>query len=286
MNEPPTKSDSIDMKGRLLMDVDPLTLGFDIPVRTAQEARNYLEQEGVLQFLYRVQGRAGQIPQDLCDLARLYWLTRTRKVFTVLEFGVGWSTVLLAAAVRRNQRQWDDLRDPPEIRCQAPFSVHSVDASQQWIDNAQRLLPDELSGYVTLYYSGLVASTFNQRMCHFYERIPDVVPDFIYLDGPHPADVRGEVNGLSWNNPDRTVLSGDLLVMESTLLPGTCVLVDGRTNNARFLLNNLQRPWAVASDTDEDVTVFELQETPLGRINQRTLDYCLGQDYFERLEAK
>lgn len=262
---------------------DRPSLGFEVAVRTEAEARTYLEREGVLKFLASVKGASGQIPQDLRDLARLHWLVMSRKVFTVLEFGVGWSTLVLAAAIRTNQKRWDDLNEPPKVRNQMPFSIHSVDASHEWIENTARLLPDELTEYVTLHYSGIKAGTFNQRMCHFYDKMPDVVPDFIYLDGPHPADVSGEVNGLSWNNPDRTVLAGDLLVMEPTLLPGTCVLVDGRTNNARFLLNNLQRIWGVNHDAAGDITALELQEQPLGKINERTLNYCLGQEYFQRL---
>lgn len=258
-------------------------LGFSLPVRTESEAKDYLEQEGVLDCLNAVKGGSGQIPQDLRDLARLYWLVVSRRVFTILEFGVGWSTLVLAAAMKKNQGLWDELVDPPKIRNQMPFSVHSVDASREWIENAKRLLTDELSEYVTIHYSGLMAGTFNKRICHYYESIPDVVPDLIYLDGPHPADVKGEVSGLSWQNPDRTVLSGDLLVMEPILLPGSCILVDGRTNNARFLQNNLQRPWGVAHDAAGDVTILELQEPPLGNINERTLKYCLGEDYFGRI---
>lgn len=260
--------------------------GIDIPVRTLRQAKDYLQQQGVLKFLDPAEVTSGRIPQDLRDLARLHWLAVTRKVFTVLEFGVGWSTVVLAAAVTSNRRTWDELTDPPEIRSRAPFSVYSVDASQEWIGNTARLLPDELSGQVTMHYSGVTAGTFNGRMCHFYDQIPDVVPDLIYLDGPNPGDVRGDVHGLSWENPDRTVLSGDLLRMEPTLLPGACVLLDGRTNNARFLSNNLQRCWGIIHDADEDITAMELQEPPLGAINGRTLVYCLGEDYFQRISPR
>ena len=40
---------------------------------------------------------------------------------------------------------------------------------------------------------------------------------------------------------ERTVMAADLLLMESILLPGTFILVDGRTNNTRFLKNNFQK---------------------------------------------
>jgi hypothetical protein len=53
--------------------------------------------------------------------------------------------------------------------------------------------------------------------------------------------------------------------MESTLLPGAFILVDGRTNNARFLARNFQRPFRRRYDRKADITTFELVEPPLGR---------------------
>lgn len=257
-------------------------LGFTAPTLSPENAREYLEEAG-LGDLFKASARPDQIAPDWSDLARLHWLAVSRSAFTVLEFGVGWSTLVLAAAMRENRRCWDQATDKPKIRNHSPFTVHSVCASSTWIDNARRLLPDELRQYVHFSESVIEAGTFGGRMCHFYARLPDVVPDLVYLDGPDPADVSGDVNGLTWRNPDRTVLSGDLLVMESTLLPGTCVLIDGRTNNARFLRNNLQRQWGAAHDVEGDVTILELQESPLGEINRQTLHYCLGRDYLDRL---
>ena len=100
--------------------------------------------------------------------------------------------------------------------------------------------------------------TFNGRICHFYDKIPNVVPDFIYLDGPSPKDVKGSVNGLDFQLFDRTGISADTLLMESTFLPGTFILVDGRTNNARFLKNNFQRNFEYFHHKEEDVHTFEL----------------------------
>ena len=62
-------------------------------------------------------------------------------------------------------------------------------------------------------------------------------------------------------------MSADLLLMESTFLPGTFILVDGRTNNARFLGNNFKRNYEVNWDKDQDVTTFELNEERLGKYN-------------------
>ena len=69
-------------------------------------------------------------------------------------------------------------------------------------------------------------------------------------------------------------MAADILLMESILLPGTFILVDGRTNNARFLNNNLQRNFEMSWDKDGDVTSFELKEERLGKYN------ILGSDFF------
>jgi hypothetical protein len=128
--------------------------------------------------------------------------------------------------------------------------------------------------HVNFHYSEIKISTFNGRICHFYDNLPDIVPDFIYLDGPNPKDVKGNVNGMTFQCDERTVMAADLLLMESILLPGTFIIVDGRTNNARFLKNNFQRNFEMSWDKDDDVTSFELKEERLGKYN------ILGSDFY------
>jgi hypothetical protein len=105
------------------------------------------------------------------------------------------------------------------------------------------------------------------QVCHFYLNLPDIVPDFVYLDGPTPSSVQGEINGLSFSNPKRTVMSGDILKYESTLLPGFFMIIDGRTNNARFLQRMLKRSYDVNYHDLANVTTFELNEHRLGKKN-------------------
>ncbi len=69
-------------------------------------------------------------------------------------------------------------------------------------------------------------------------------------------------------------MSGDLLLMESTFLPGTFIIIDGRTNNARFLKRNFSRNYEVAWDRENDITTFELVEERLGKYN------LLGSDFY------
>ena len=108
--------------------------------------------------------------------------------------------------------------------------------------------------------SGVSVRKYNESVCHVYDLLPDVVPDFIYLDGLDPADAEGSVSGITFKNLRRTVMAADPLLSESTLLPGFYTLVDGRSNNARFLERELKRDYEVHYDPEADVTTFELKE--------------------------
>ncbi len=234
-----------------------LTAGLD-----AESARSYWRDEGLDQLV--AGDEAGAIPPHVDDLVRLHRIVRKTMACTVLEFGVGYSTAVLAHALALNESEYRNLREPPKLRARAPFHLHSVDASETWIAKAQSRVPEKLRGRVTFCHSGVSAGTWNGQLCHFYDRLPDIVPDFVYLDGPDPAHVTGNVRGLSFAAPDRTVMAADLLTMESTLLPGATILVDGRINNARFLRRNFQRAFAYAVVAGTDVSIFRLDEEPLG----------------------
>lgn len=221
-----------------------------------------------------VGGTATPFGPDLADLARLHRLIRTRRAFTVLECGCGYSTVVIADALRKNEDDWNALSNPPRVRNRFMFQLFSVDASEDWIRLAWERIPELLRPRVHLHHSPVEIGTFNGQLCHYYSKLPDIVADFIYVDGPSPKDVRGDLHGLTFQCDERTVMAGDLLLMESTFLPGTFILLDGRTNNARFLARNFRRTYDVVWDRDADITTFELREERLGRYN------VLGSDFF------
>ena len=125
-------------------------------------------------------------------------------------------------------------------------------------------------------------TTFCDRICTDYVTLPNVCPDFIYLDGPSQSSALGDINGISTRHMDRLPMACDILKMEHFLLPGTLVLVDGRTANARFLLANLQREWRYEHDKAADVHYFEMIEDPLGKWNRLQVEYCLGEGWQSR----
>ncbi|MEE3037165.1 MAG: hypothetical protein VX344_01915 [Bacteroidota bacterium] len=213
-------------------------------------------------------------PPDLNDLARLHQIIRKRKSFTVLEFGLGLSTIVIADALAKNKCDFLSLEKVPEIRNRFMFQMVSVDSDKTWIEHTKDKFPDHLLHLVKFHFSTVSIGTYNDRICHYYDSLPNIIPDFIYLDGPNPKDVKGDISGMSFQCDERTVMAADILRMESTLLPGTFVLIDGITNNSRFLANNFQRNFQMIWHKEDDITSFELVEERLGKYN------LLGSDFF------
>ena len=69
----------------------------------------------------------------------------------------------------------------------------------------------------------------------------------------------------------------DILKYEHFLTPGTIILTDGRTANARFLKSNFQRKWIYKHDIFNDQSIFFLNEKPLGKFNKEQINF-----YFKR----
>lgn len=216
---------------------------------------------------------------ELDDLVRLHYLVTSRKVTTILEIGVGKSSIVFDHALNLNKQKYasfviDNLRRSNTFQC------FSVDNNEKWITFLKNTVETSLVNY---HYSQCSVSTFNGRVCTFFDNLPNICPDLIYLDGPDQFSPLGNVRGISTNHPDRLPMSADILAIEHFLLPGTLIVVDGRTANARFLKTNLQRGWSYFHHEEFDQHYFELVEEPLGVFNKRQVEFCLGEQFNKRI---
>jgi len=218
-------------------------------------------------------------PAELDDLIRLHYLVISRKVTTILEFGVGKSSIVFDHALSENKELYYDYVSR-NLRRSNMFECHSVDNNKQWIEMSKSSAD---TANVNYHYSKCRISTFNDRICSYFDLIPNICPDLIYLDGPDQFSPEGNVRGIDTNHPDRLPMSADILSLEHFLLPGTLIVVDGRTANARFLKSNLQRSWTYWHSVEFDQHFFELTEEPLGVYNKKQIDFCLGNDFYKRI---
>lgn len=209
-------------------------------------------------------------PPELDDLIRLHFLVRKRRVRTIMEFGLGKSTSVFLDAISKNKMEFEiEVRE--KLRCSNAFEVHSVDNNAGWLAHTTNIHQENKLFHPHL--CPVEVSTFNDRMCTYYHNLPNIRPDFIYLDGPDQFSAGSSIRGLTTAHPDRMPMAADILVIEHFLEPSTLILVDGRTANARFLKANFQRNWKYTYFSDFDQHIFELDEEPLGKWNQRAIAF-------------
>ena len=180
------------------------------------------------------------------DLARLHRYVRKNKPFEILEFGCGQSTIIMAHALScfsKNAR------------------LHVVEASPEWAQMVLERIPDHLKHYVKMNVSDAHVQLINNEICHVFETLPDIIPNFIYLDGPAATQVKGNHAGLTISNRAFSI-SADPLFYEGALKPGFHMLVDGRIHNVHFLRRNLKRKYRFKHDRINRVSSFTLLPEP------------------------
>ncbi len=167
-------------------------------------ARRYLSKLNIRK------GSASELPPKAIDLALLHRAIITRRPKVVLEFGVGFSTIIMGQALK-----------------QVGGHLWTVDASKEWLENTRAKLTDEP---VTLIHSAVQVT----GMCHRYVELPDIVPDMINLDGPDKSDIPG------WDGPP---ISADVLHYLPRLQPGCLLVIDGRFTNVEYLKSMCGSRW-------------------------------------------
>lgn len=223
--------------------------------RWLQKHRENHRQTGV------VDSGESAIPYDVEDLYFLYCIVRQTAVVSVLEYGSGWSTLALGRALLENR---DSFGEDYELVHPNPFELLSVDASEHWQTVAVERLPQEQRELTTMCHAQAQLVAYQGQVASVFEGVPAFTPDLVYLDAPDPEQVVGTVFGQGAQSLNDIPNAADVLLREHSLWPGSLVVTDGRTANARFLQSNLRRNWQWLHDPYGDRTVFRLEEPSLG----------------------
>jgi hypothetical protein len=154
---------------------------------------------------------------DWYDLWLLYNDVRTLRPKSILEYGSGVSTVVLAHALRENgsgkltslesDAEWTEINRralPPGVPCELIFSP---------------AIPSEVDGVATWTFFA-----------------PPVEPDYIYLEGPPGVG-------------SREITSDPLYLNAST------IVIDGRTVNKNFLVRRMKCKWRYRSLFSNDTVI-------------------------------
>ena len=219
-------------------------------------------------YKYFVSGDSGEYKAEFIDLKNIFELITSRKPKCVLEFGVGFSTICISLALKENEKNGFFGQ------------LYSVDAEKSWLKNTEDKFPPELKKYVTFHYSSCSVSTFNDQLVSHFDNLPNISPNFIYLDGPNPESVRGKIRGLGFseknsnfkgdgihktdegNRWDRRTVNADILLYESSSPSDFFILVDRLYVNMNFLINNLKYKYTLKKDLAFGIVTFERKYQP------------------------
>lgn len=84
----------------------------------------------------------------MIDLCRLHRFIIERKRTTIMEFGVGWSTLVLCDALSKLKLKFSD--EIKRLRRSNPFKLHAVDNEPKYIEIAEARLPEKLKQYAQI----------------------------------------------------------------------------------------------------------------------------------------
>ena len=215
---------------------------------------------------------------ELDDLYNLYQYVFINKRTTILEFGSGWSSLILSLALNELANKFSN--EVKKLRRNNPFELFVIENEKKYLDiTKNRIL--KFNKYLKIkkpinvkyFLSDVEMTTFKDRICTQYKKLPLCNPDFIYLDGPDQFKVKKDINGISTRHKDMMPMVCDILKFEYFYTPGTIIVCDGRAANVRFLKNHFQRKWKYVNDKKNDQHIFLLVDPALGKYNKLQLEF-------------
>jgi len=217
---------------------------------------------------------------ELDDLYRISELIKLNKRTTVLEFGSGWSSLIISIAMMLNQKKYSTKIK--ELRRNNPFEVFIIDNEKKYYLITKNRIKNFFNKIkknkffeknIHISYSECKMDEIHGYYATVYKKIPLCNPDFIYLDGPDQFNVKGLINNFTTAHLDMMPMVSDILKIEFYLTPGTIILSDGRGANVEFLRKNFKRNWLYHFDKISDQHLLYLDAPILGEYNKRQIKF-------------
>ncbi len=214
----------------------------------------------------------------LSKLYRLYQFVLINKRTTVFEFGSGWSTLIFSLALKELRDKFSN--EVKKLRRNNPFELFVLENEKKYL-NISKNRVQKFNKFLKIknpiksnyHLSDVEMTLFNGKICTQYKKLPLCNPDFIYLDGPDQFNVKKNVNGITLKHNDMMPMVCDILKFEYFYTPGTIIISDGRSANAKFLKDNLKRKWGYIDDQKNDQHIFWLDDPSLGKYNTEQLKF-------------
>jgi hypothetical protein len=159
---------------------------------------------------------ANAYPYSALEMWRLFKDIRQRKPATVMEFGVGCSTLVIATALNKN----------------GGGRLITVDGSEEWLGACREAMPADLAPFVSFNYSPV--EKLPDQHAHRYARLPQATLDYLFIDGPSVQHIP------DWQGPP---IAADPILPNMTFHESARIVVEGRSANVAYLTQQLGPSW-------------------------------------------
>lgn len=242
--------------------------------KNEKELNTFFKQKRLLSILKNQKDFKNTYKPDLADLYSLYQFIVLNKRTTILEFGSGWSSLVLSFALYELKQKY--TLDKITLRRENLFELFILENEKKYLNITKKRIQKNLKKNlikISFNYSDVNMINFNGRFATEYSKLPLCNPDFIYLDGPDQFKIKNDIKGFSTKHNDLMPMICDILKFEYFLIPGCIILIDGRGANAKFLKDNLKRKWSYKKLKHIDQHLFTLNDPSLGKHNDKLLNF-------------
>ncbi len=213
---------------------------------------------------------------ELRDLYNLYNYIILNKRITVLEFGSGWSSMVILLALNELKTKYS--KEVTKLRRNNPFELFILENERKYFQITKKKIKKfikkkNIKVKVNFCFSKVNMINYKGNIASEYQNLPLCNPDFVYIDGPDQFNIYKKINGININHKDMMPMICDPLKFEYFYTPGTIILSDGRAANIKFLKDNFKRNWLYKNDVKNDQHIFVLKDPCLGKYNKRQLDF-------------
>jgi hypothetical protein len=140
---------------------------------------------------------------DLKDLYRLYFFILNNKRTTVMEFGSGWSSLVMALALTELKKKYSSTIS--KLRRNNPFELFIIENEKKYFSISKKRLKrfsKKINIKINYLNTDVIMTTYKGIISTEYKKLPLCNPDFIYLDGPDQFNIKGDCNGISIRHID------------------------------------------------------------------------------------
>lgn len=239
-----------------------------------REIYNFFIDNG-MKFLideYKFNGKIKSFKPNLDDLYFLYQIIVLNKRISVLEYGCGWSSLVISLALEQNKKKYSTITQ--NLRKKNQYELHCIDNYKTYINLTKKRMKNfNRNRNFKFIYSECKMNVFENRYCTLFEKKIDMNPDLIYLDGPSHIGVKSNNFKFNTSINDFMPMSADILTYEFFLIPGTIIIIDGRAANVNFLKKMFKRKWLYKYNKIIDQHYFILSDDSFGMHNDKLISF-------------